>query len=601
MDQGEGFVMCRLLFFLVLLALSSSAQGQGTKAQNYAWAQIRAGQPADFNELCGLLDPRKKDGWDNDCRRIPARFLEDVLMNPKRQANTPRRRVLLQGVRIDGTIDLGGADVNSEVLIYASRIEGSLIVADSHWTRLLNLDSSVITGAVLADGIRSDSGIYVGMSTFRDDVNLRGAKIGGQLAMGGASFAKTLFAEGLRVEQDLVLGEGARFDGDVSLRGARIGGQLAMRGASFAKAVFAEGLRVEQDLVLGKGARFDGDVSLRGARIGGQLVVVGASFTGSLTVADASVGSDFFIHGRTKFGGEVSLVGATIGGQLLITDVSFAGQLNAVLLKVAGSLLIKDGPSFAGAVYFDGGTIGGGVEITDTSFARTLTATELSVGSYLLLRDGAFDGDVSLSGAKVGGNVEIAGTSFARTLTATELNVGSDLLLNDGTTFDGDVSLNGAKVGGKIGMTSTSFAKALYANNLSVEQSLFMGADARFDGDVSLVAARLGILNLDGASVTNLDLTGAAVAQEMRIVALGWRCATQATTSGAPTGPSTINGNAAGMHWKLGAPASEKARCNLAACRTRIPADLGRQIAVAEGSIGSQSACRRTTTARRER
>jgi len=68
--------------------------------------------------------------------------LIDVLPVSKWRDQLRRHRVRLRGVRIDGTIDLSDADISSELWVAASGIKGNLILASSHWDRLLSLRGS---------------------------------------------------------------------------------------------------------------------------------------------------------------------------------------------------------------------------------------------------------------------------------------------------------------------------------------------------------------------------------------------------------------------------------------------------------------------------
>jgi hypothetical protein len=65
------------------LALAQAPYDDAKTAEGWAWSQIKQGDGADYNERCSTppLDPKKEEDarWRNGCRKLSARFLEDVL------------------------------------------------------------------------------------------------------------------------------------------------------------------------------------------------------------------------------------------------------------------------------------------------------------------------------------------------------------------------------------------------------------------------------------------------------------------------------------------------------------------------------------------
>ena len=173
-------------------------------------------------------------------------------------------------------------------------------------------------------------------------VNLRGARIGGQIVCDGARLRNdsgpALSAEGLQVDQDMYLrggftATGVGDDGAVRLRGARIGGQLNGDGARLRNdsgpALSAEGLQVDQDMYLRgefTGAGEYGAVRLRRAHIGGNLDYDGAKLRNdsgrALAAEGLQIGQDMYLRGGfTAIGGgadtAVDLTSTHVGGTLV--------------------------------------------------------------------------------------------------------------------------------------------------------------------------------------------------------------------------------------------------------------------------------------------
>jgi hypothetical protein len=219
-------------FGLALTIATPLAQGayDNRSAEDWAWQQIIEDKKADFGDEC-IRDVAK-------CGQISAKFLVDILTKKEVRDWIPRNRVRLRGARISGgeinrVIDLTNAEIAVEVWIDSSRIEGDLLLDGSHWSRLLDIQGSILNGEFSASRMRSDSDVRL-----RDNPEIKGnvdffdAKVGGELILDGSLFAGALTGESLHVTGSLLMRHHAIFMGKVDLLGATIGGNISLRDAT---------------------------------------------------------------------------------------------------------------------------------------------------------------------------------------------------------------------------------------------------------------------------------------------------------------------------------------------------------------------------------
>jgi hypothetical protein len=147
-------------------------------------------------------------------------------------------------------------------------------------------------------------------------------------------------------------------------------------------------------------------------------------------------------------------------------------------------------------------------------------AAGLPSESLLLLSDGLVKGDVILTGAKIDGDIDMRGASFNGTLSADSLEVGGSLLMaseEENKASFKNVNLTGTKITGLIDMDGASIDGLLYADALQVDGDVGL-EDARCTQKVVMVFAHVGSsLDLRGATLADVDLSGASVGGDLRL------------------------------------------------------------------------------------
>jgi hypothetical protein len=138
--------------------------------------------------------------------------------------------------------------------------------------------------------------------------------------------------------------------------------------------------------------------------------------------------------------------------------------------------------------------------------------------------------DVDLRGAKVGGQVSMSGAKVAGTLAMASADIGQSLFMHsvsEQRAEFNDVVLRGAKVGGQVALTGAKVAGTLAMASADIGHDLFMYSvseqRAEFDGGISLIFAEVGrSLDVRGAVLSSLDLTGTEIGGELRLASPSW-------------------------------------------------------------------------------
>lgn len=214
--------------------------------------------------LTGLVACR----FENPIEALQARF-EVLALNGSHLPG-----LMAQGARVQGNVFLHSVSVRGMVRLIGARISGQLNCECARFSNsdgpALDLESAEVAGHVSLRRIKADG-----------EVRLSGARIGGQLICKGAQILNggdvALSANHMQVAGGLFLNVewtdedkvSFRAEGEVNLSGARIGGQLVCKGAQFSNvgrlAFNAQKLTVEEFIWMEVGSVV-GMVALNGAR-----------------------------------------------------------------------------------------------------------------------------------------------------------------------------------------------------------------------------------------------------------------------------------------------------------------------------------------------
>ncbi|MCK4605465.1 MAG: hypothetical protein KAU41_12385, partial [Deltaproteobacteria bacterium] len=306
----------------VLAGIKYLPSSDWTPQEKWVWEQVSQGEIADFNKAKGYggkLSPRKSEGWKEN-RILRPKFLETILLQEPYQNALTHRGVRIAGAWFKERLDLSNATIPCQLWLNGSRFEldvdlsflklpsplslkGSVFVRSLNLARakieIINMSSSTFNSTLNMNGLEVGSSLFMRNKAQFADVDLRSAKIKGQLDMSSSTFNSTLNMNGLEVGSSLFMRNKAQF-ADVDLINAKIKGQLDMNSSTFNSTLNMNGLEVGSHLLMRNKAQF-ADVDLRSAKIEGQLCMIGSTFNSTLNMNGLEVGSSLFMRNKAQF------------------------------------------------------------------------------------------------------------------------------------------------------------------------------------------------------------------------------------------------------------------------------------------------------------
>jgi hypothetical protein len=499
--------------------MSSSSLGEArssyddkNSAEGWAWSKIKSNEPADFNERCGTskLDPKnEKDArWQDKCRKLSAKFLQDLMTQPSLREATPLNGIGIVGAHIVGDLDLSDVTLNRALVISFSRLEGVVELSRANTNCLIELNNSVMKSKFSAEGLRSESDVNLHESMeFLGAIILNNARISGQLDMGGA-----------------------HYEGPVSLVGTKVGGSLSLGLARFEQSLVAGAMEIGGHLMMGLSKY--ADVNFIGSKVGGQVGINGSIFSGTLTAGLMQVGGNFSFgpapQAQTRLKA-VFLIASKISGSLILSGASFDGPIDASGLQLGGDLISLNAGNGENTnvneLKLPNAKIDGKVTIGGALFHKSVDLDDTKIGGGIDISGSIFDEDVQANRLQVGGNFSVSGNEKSpaslHALWVFNAKIRGDFSIL-GVTADGSIVAAETQIGGNLGIGSPTERLIKGAEQVTMAPYTGARSTAKFSNVVLIGAGVEGNVLMNGSyqkvEAAGLRVNGGMHLQEAKLM-----------------------------------------------------------------------------------
>lgn len=296
------------------------------------------------------------------------------------------RQLRFLGCRFEGGLSLRAAHL-PEVKFAATARSGQTVIQ-----QYLHLDDCDITGTLTCDGTRFEGpvsliGAHIGASAwfektiFLDELDLRYARIDGQLLCDSAQFGVNddeadVTLEGAAIGDAYF--DSAVFRGELDCGRMMIAGELSFEKTRFEKDVDFNGLVVGGRAFFTR-ARFGGAADFGVVRVTRQLSCQRCRFAGRTVFNGAEVGDTFFT--KSRFRGPADFTRVTVNGQLVCDDVRFLRDADLTGIRAAD--LFLDGARCRGDVNLSHCAISGDLVIAGARFGGRVDLSDTQIGNSL--------------------------------------------------------------------------------------------------------------------------------------------------------------------------------------------------------------------------
>ncbi|TDB88813.1 hypothetical protein [Actinomadura sp. 7K534] len=506
---------------MTLPRLTEAEERMWTAFPRGEWVDLRTGDPAQD-------DVAAAGHWDDD-RVVRAEVIAALLLGAVPPDPGRRPGVRLRGARIEGRLDLIGAEVGCALVCEHCHFDAPvrLVEATARTVRLVRSSLHSVNAARLGmNGI-----LNLHLSTVRAGIRLDRARVSGEISLRGARIGPgdrgvAVAADGLVVDGQLEADEGFRADGAVLLRGGRVAGRLCLADATITGADARSPALTLGRTAIGGGLHataltVHGQTALRNTRVEGEVLLDSAALrnpggvalaAGGLTVEGPFLAErGFTAEGEVRMPGAqirmfLSLAGASLSapdGAALWADGVTVGDIDAADLTVAG-----------GRVSLVGAQVGNDLTLTgadlDASGARpgggkiALIADNIAVGGTFDCRRLRARGEVRAVVGRISGRLLLTGARLEKPggrtcLRLSRAEIAADLFCTD-LHATGRVKLSGTRVGARVDLAGARLADpggvALDARTLQAGE-LILRPSEPVQGEVVLAHARVGVLRDD--------------------------------------------------------------------------------------------------------
>ncbi|HWA48521.1 MAG TPA: hypothetical protein VG742_09625 [Dongiaceae bacterium] len=486
-----------------------------SQVEKDAWQRICAGIAANLGAQPSPDNEDSKPKLPKDPlpeRKLSTAFLYQILSDPRYLEAVTFRGIVIRNADFPETVDLSHLVLDKPLRIEGSRFFKPLMMRQFRSSSDLDLSNSnfLYNPPMPEDESQPLPPPALDLTEARIDLSLtlRGVQAGDA------------------VLSDIVVGRHVQLDrsviyGRLYLNGAHIAGMLWLRDAQLDAGLSGRLMDVGKDVVLsfmfaGAPGNIDGgldwknpsatDIDLSNSHIQGTLSFgrgVGIAMPPELSQLAREEAEQKAREAEREALGETTEL-AQRGNTIDIReDERFAGErydvlvdyLNLGQVDVGGDLAVRD--SKINYVNLDDARAGGDLWLTNGEFFEaSLSAT--NVGGFLLLQDTTIKKRLSLESAEIGRHLVMGPqTRIEDQLHMPSLNVHGGFYAN-GATVQGAADLQSAVVGGDLMLTrGTTFIQPIDASFARIGQSL----------------------DLNGGRFDSVNLTGAVIGGELRLVA----------------------------------------------------------------------------------